>query len=157
MFLRMRFLVGRKLMLNYAWFSNQPFTRLWNKFFALIRRVQKFGSMPNYYIPMILNVFMEYVKISFMLLLRNVFMSPDVIFFQTKWQSISICLILSWKMEFELIWRVAWLSYMSIILVTSPNCNSFSNCLSQISSQAAKVMTLYSASPLDLITIESWP
>ena len=42
--------------------------------FALMRRVQKFGSMPNYYIPMILNVFMEYVKISFMLLLRNVLM-----------------------------------------------------------------------------------
>jgi len=73
MFLRMRFLVSRKLMLNYAWFSNRPFTRLWNKFFALVRRVQKFRNMPNYYISMILNVFMKYVKISFMLL-RNVLM-----------------------------------------------------------------------------------
>jgi len=34
--------------------------------------------------------------------------------------------------------------------MTSPNCNSFSNCLSQISSQAAKAMALYSASALDL-------
>jgi len=36
--------------------------------------------------------------------------------------------------------------------VTSPNCNSFSNCLSQISSPAPKAMALYLALALDLAT-----
>jgi len=74
MLMKMRFLVDWKLMLNYVLLSNLPFTRLENKFFVLLRRVQKFGSRQNYYTPMILNVFMVYVKISSMLLLLNVLM-----------------------------------------------------------------------------------
>jgi len=40
----------------------------------------------------------------------------------------------------------------SVIWVTSPNCNSLSNCLSQTSSQAVEAIALYSASTLDLTT-----
>ena len=36
--------------------------------------------------------------------------------------------------------------------MTSPYCNSSSNCLSQISSQVAEAIALYSASALDLAT-----
>jgi len=39
---------------------------------------------------------------------------------------------------------------MSVIWVVSQNCNSLSKCLSQISSQVAKAITLYPASTLDL-------
>ena len=42
-----------------------------------------------------------------------------------------MCLVLSWKIRLELIWRATWLSHTSVIWVTSPNCNSLSNCLSQ--------------------------
>jgi len=81
-----------------------------------------------------------------------VLMSPDTIFSRMKWQSISMCLVLSWKTRLELIWRAAWLSHISVIGLTSPNCNSLSNCLSQTSSQVAEAMTLYSAFGLDFAT-----
>ena len=51
----------------------------------------------------------------------------------------------------ETIWRATWLSQMRDICVTSPNLNSIC-CLSQISSQVAETITLYSASTLNLAT-----
>ena len=82
-----------------------------------------------------------------------VLMSPDIIFTRMKWQSISMYLFLSWKTALELIWRAAWLSHISVIWLTSPNCNSFNNYLSQTSSQVTKAMALYFAYALDLVTI----
>jgi len=78
-----------------------------------------------------------------------VLISLDIIFSRIEWQSISIFFIFSWKTRFELIWKVVWLSHISVIWVTFPNWNSLSNYLSQISSQVAEVITLYSASALD--------
>jgi len=81
-----------------------------------------------------------------------VLMSLDTICSQMKWQSISMCLVLSWKTGLELIWSASWLSHISVIWMTSPNCNSWNNFLSQTSSQVAEDIALYSASVLDLAT-----
>jgi len=80
-------------------------------------------------------------------LTESVLISLDTIFSRIKWQSISICLVLSWKTRFELIWRAIWLS--SVIWMTSPNYNSLSNYLSQISLQVIEAVILYSTFTLD--------
>jgi len=77
-------------------------------------------------------------------------MSPDKTFSLMKWQSISMCFVLSWNTGFKAMCRAAWLSQMSVICVVSPNCNSLSNCLSHRSSHVAKAIVRYLASALDL-------
>lgn len=72
--LKMRFLVGWKLTLNYALYSSLLFTHHWNKYFVPMSHVQQFGNRPNYCTPIILNVFMVFVKISSILFLPNVLM-----------------------------------------------------------------------------------
>jgi len=79
-------------------------------------------------------------------------MSPETIFSRMKWRSISMCLVLLWKTGLELIWSVVWLSHICVIWVTSPNCNSLNNCLSQTSSKVVEAIVLYYAFALDLAT-----
>ena len=45
-----------------------------------------------------------------------------------KWQSISMCLVLSWKEGLEAIWIAAWLSQNKRVGEESENPKSFNNC-----------------------------
>jgi hypothetical protein len=68
----------------------------------------------------------------------------------TKWQSISMRLVHSWKTELEAICSATWLSHISFIVLTSPNCSCWSNCLSHVSSHVVVAIARYSAFALDL-------
>jgi len=63
------FLVGRELMLTYAWFSRIRFMLLWNHCFVPTTPLMKSRNMPNYCTPMTLNVYTVSVKICLMCLL----------------------------------------------------------------------------------------
>ena len=76
---------------------------------------------------------------------------PDAIFSLMKWQSTSICLVLSWKIGLDAICNVVWLSQTSFIYSYFPNLNSWRSCLNHMSSHVAKAITRYSASALDQI------
>jgi len=56
------------------------------------------------------------------------------------------------KDKIRIVWRATWLSHISVIWVTFPNCNSLSNWLSRTSLQVTEAISLYSASALDLAT-----
>ena len=77
---------------------------------------------------------------------------PNAIFSLMKWQSTSICLVLSWKTGFDAICNAAWLSHTSFICSSFPNLNSWRSCLNRMSSHVAKAIARYSASALDLTT-----
>ena len=77
---------------------------------------------------------------------------PDAIFSLMKWQSTSICLVLSWKTGLDAICNAAWLLQMSFICSSFPNRNSWRRCFNHMSSHVAKTIARYSASALDLAT-----
>ena len=77
---------------------------------------------------------------------------PDAIFSLMKWQSTSICLVLSWKTELDAICNAAWLSQTSFICSSFSNLNSWRSCLNHMSYHVAKAIARYSASALDLAT-----
>ena len=54
-------------------------------------------------------------------LINSVLISLDCSFSWTKWQSISISLVLSWNTGLEATWRAAWLSQYNFISWTSQN------------------------------------
>ena len=85
-------------------------------------------------------------------LTKLVAIHPDAIFSLMKWQSTSMCLVLSWKTGLDAICKAAWLSQMSFICSPFPNLNSWRRCLSHMSSHVAKAIARYSASALDLAT-----
>lgn len=66
---------------------------------------------------------------------KLVLMSPDKIFSWMKWQSISICLVLSRNTELEAMWKATWLSQIRVIDKISTNLRSLSSCFSHTSSQ----------------------
>ena len=63
-----------------------------------------------------------------------------------KWQSISICLVLSWKIGLEAMCMVAWLSQKSKVEVDKEIWKSVNNCQSHNNSLAVAAIALYSAS-----------
>ena len=69
MLIPLSFLVGRELMLTYAWFSRIRFTLLWNHCFMPTTHLMKTGNRPNYCTPMTLNVYMVFVTTCLMWLL----------------------------------------------------------------------------------------
>ena len=77
---------------------------------------------------------------------------PDAIFSLMKWQSTSICLVLSWKTGLDAICNAVWLSQTNFIYSSFPNLNSWRSCLNHMSSHVAKAITRYSVSALDLTT-----
>ena len=81
-----------------------------------------------------------------------VLFSLDNNFSLTKWQSIFICLVLSWNTGLEAKWWAAWLSQYNFIGWTS-QLNCWRNCLILISSQVVVAITLYFASALDQATV----
>ena len=83
----------------------------------------------------------------------SVFKLPDCTFSRTKWQSISMCFVRSWNTRFAAIWRAAWLSQQRIAGFEWLTPSSFSNERSQVSSQVAFAIDLYSASADDLETV----
>jgi len=68
----MKFPTRRKLMPSYASLSSPPLTLCWNKCFVHMKYVQMYGHRQSYYVPMTLNVFMVFVRIFSLLLLREV-------------------------------------------------------------------------------------
>ena len=89
------------------------------------------------------------MSISWLLELINlVLISLDCSFFRTKWQSISICFVLSWNTGLEVMWRAAWLSQYNFIWWTSQNFNYWS-CLIHNNSQVTRAIALYSAFAID--------
>ena len=61
-----------KLMPNYASLSSPPLTLCWNKCFAHMKHVQSYGHRQSYYTPMTLSVFMVFLRIFSLLLLREI-------------------------------------------------------------------------------------
>lgn len=81
--------------------------------------------------------------------LRN----PEKTLSRTKWQSISICFVSSWKVGFEAMWIAAWLSENKRIGESTMMWKSFSKCYNQKSSLVVAAKALYSASADDLETV----
>jgi hypothetical protein len=71
---------------------------------------------------------------------------PSCILSQIKWQSISICLLLSWKTGLAAICKAAVLSQYNNVSFGCNILKSFNNERSQDNSQHVPVMALYSAS-----------
>ena len=82
---------------------------------------------------------------------KLVVMSPDRIFYLMKWQSTSVCLVLSWKSRLEAMCSAAWLSQISAICLISPNWSSLKSCLIEISSYVMDAMAQYFASVLEIV------
>lgn len=83
----------------------------------------------------------------------NKWSTPSWSLFQTKWQSISKCLVLSWKTGLAAMYKALWLSqYRTGVLqqVVHRSCKRYSN---HYSSHVAVESTLYSASEEDLETV----
>ena len=72
-------------------------------------------------------------------------MSPTWSLLRTKWQSTSMCLVLSWKTGLWAMWMADWLSQKTGIGEESGIVNSFVNLWSQTSSPTTFLMDLYSA------------
>ena len=85
-------------------------------------------------------------------LTKLVTMRPENIFSLIKWQSTSMCLVLSWNTRLDAIWSAAWLSRMTFIFAPPPNFNSCNNCFNHTNSHVARAIARYSASALDLET-----
>lgn len=79
-------------------------------------------------------------------------MVPERIFSLMKWESISICLVISWNIGFEERCEVDWLSQESFMWPSSQNFNSWSKCFSEKSSQVVLVIAQYFVSVLGLAT-----
>ena len=73
----------------------------------------------------------------------------EMTFCQTKWQSISICLVFLWNTGLEVIWRVAWLLQHNFIFLRFLNFNSWTSCLILINSQVVVTIVQCSASTLE--------
>ena len=86
-------------------------------------------------------------------LTKSVMISPESTFSLTKWQSISICLVRSWKIGFDEIWRATWLSHNSLVSWVSPNFSCWRSCLSHVISNATAAIARYSALALNLATV----
>jgi hypothetical protein len=78
-------------------------------------------------------------------LMNEVSISFDCTFSIMKWQSISMCLIRSWKTRFDVMCHAAWLSYNNFIGSLALTANTY---LIQVSSLVVKVIAQYSASVL---------
>ena len=77
--------------------------------------------------------------------LRN----PSTILSRTKWQSISICFVLSWNVGLEAIAVVAWLSHNTVVGIKTFTWRSVISCVIHITDAKA----LYSASAEDRETV----
>jgi hypothetical protein len=71
---------------------------------------------------------------------------PSCILSRTRWQSSSMCLVLSWKTRFAAIWRAAFLSQKSNAACGWSILKSLSKDISQTISHAVEAMDQYSAS-----------
>lgn len=69
----------------------------------------------------------------------------------TKWQLISMCLVISWSTGLEAIWKIVWLPQYNFICWISQNFNTWRSCLIHTISQVAKAINLYSTSTLDWV------
>lgn len=78
---------------------------------------------------------------------------PEETVSHTRWQSISICFVRSWKVGFEAIWIAAWLSQNKRIGESTVMWKSFNKCDNQKSSLVVAAKALYSASEDDLETV----
>ena len=85
-------------------------------------------------------------------LINSVLISLDCSFSWTKWQSISISLVLSWNTGLEATWRAAWLSQYNFISWTSQNFKSWRSCLIHTNSQVTRTISLNYAFALDRAT-----
>ena len=72
--------------------------------------------------------------------------SPAVIFSLKMWQSISMCLVRSWKIGFEAICMVDWLSQKSVVSSMYGMPKSFRRKVSHCNSHVVIASVLYSAS-----------
>ena len=73
---------------------------------------------------------------------------PCWIFSRTKWQSISICFVLSWKTGLDAIWMAAWLSHHNVAGKVTLKLNSVNSCCIHIISHVPWAIALYSDSAL---------
>ena len=71
--------------------------------------------------------------------------NPNCTCSRTKWQSMSMCLVLSWKVGLEAMCKAVWLSQSNLI-APAETPKSFSSCTSQMTSLVTLAMALYSAS-----------
>ena len=80
-------------------------------------------------------------------------MTPSCILSLTKWQSISMCFVLSWNTRLAAIWIAAWLSENNKASFVWGIPRSWSKDFSQMTSHTTNAMALYSASTKDLDTV----
>ena len=77
-------------------------------------------------------------------------MKPAASFSRTKWLSISICFVLSWKVGLEAMLIAAWLSQKRSACVETSTWKSFNNWCIHINSLVVEANARYSASAEDL-------
>lgn len=73
-------------------------------------------------------------------------MNPSVTLSETKWQSISMCLVPSWKVGLEAIWMTTWLSRHKRVETEIVMPKSSNNCWTQTISLAVTTKAQYSVS-----------
>lgn len=78
---------------------------------------------------------------------------PSCNFYLIKWQSKSMCLVLSWKTGLLAMYMAAWLSHFKGIGIRSSTSNSTSNLFNQANSKHTRLIDLYSASVDDKDTV----
>ena len=89
----------------------------------------------------------------FFVLIGSKWKRPCWSFSLTTWQSISRCLVLSWKLWFSAIWRANWRLHKRLAVMLMSVLRSSSKYVSHWTSQHVFTSVLYSASDEDLETI----